>query len=274
LNFLIHVSMARDEQLPQSVLAIPILSRFSPAEELFYANVCKDLTAHNKPDTHVPFSLCSLFRLQVRSFDLLEATPFHQLLSKLSLIKPWLDERLLRYINGIERKSKAILLDLNRDNVLDEPLSHPFYSGGISHEARSSARVVRLRHLIALQEQNFGVLSALLHELRAACTEKDYSLLTMLAVEPSLLEISPLKKGGRPDITNLAMSAIASAPNSAIKSDALCVLALQGQVLIDRLSEVLPRVGDEFELVDQLLVFLLAGKSSTSLWYGEVGTAV
>ena len=118
------------------------------------------------------------------------------------------------------------------------------------------------------------MLSTLLHELWEVFKDNDYTLLKMLALEPSLMEVSPLNKGARHDITGLAMNAILLQENPAIKSDALCVLAVQGQVLIDRLPEILRAISLDTDLVDQLLVFLFSGKTTRSMWYGEVGSAL
>jgi hypothetical protein len=274
LNFIIHSTMAGEGQLPRAIIAIPVLSRLSPAEEIFFKDICKTLSAHNNPEVTIPFSLSPLFRLQVRSFRTFESTPFHQLLAKLSTIKPHLDDRLSRYLEGVEARAREILTTFGLSKQQGSTLSHPFYNTDSLDEFVPSARVIRIRQLIALQEQNLGVLSRLLHELLEAFSEKDYKLLTMLAVEPSLMELSFLKKSGRLDLSKLAAEAITSVQPPALQSDALCVLALQGQPLIDRLSEILPYIGNDPDLVDQLLVFLLANKSAKSLWYGDVGTAL
>lgn len=274
LNFLNRVSLARVEQLPSLILAIPIVSRLSPAEEIFFGDVCKQIAPRHEPLREITFSLAHLFRLQVRSFDIIESTPAYQLILRLASNKSWFDPRLLKYVDTLESNIKSLSPTIREDTTNSKLSRHPFYSGIQYEDEVSSARVIRIRHLIALQEQNLGVLSVLLHELLEAFKGNDYGLLTMLALEPSLIEVPPLSKGARHDITRLAMNAILGEASSATKSDALCVLALQGQVLIDRLPELLPSVGNDDDLIDQLLVFLFASKTSGSMWYGDVGNAL
>lgn len=274
LNFLNRVSLARADQLPSLILAIPIVCRLSPAEEIFFGDVCKRITARHEPTRKIPFSLAHLFRLQVRSFDIIESTPAYQLILRLASNDSWFDPRLLTYVEALKNNIRS-LASPTREAIANEGLSrHPFYAGVQYDDEPPSARVIRIRHLIALQEQNLGVLSVLLHELLEVFKVKDFGLLTMLALEPSLIEMRPLSKGARHDITRLAMDAILGESSAGLKSDALCVLALQGQVLIDRLPELLPKVGADDDLIDQLLVFLFASKTLGSMWYGNVGGAL
>jgi hypothetical protein len=258
LNFLIQVSKASSPQLPVAVLSVPMLSRFSPAEETFYKDICKSLTPSGNAGKEIPFSFHPLFRLQVRSAERLQALSLSELLNEFSSKQFGLDMRLQAYVLRVVQSIGADLSTSVRGNSDVLPFQHPFYSGQKGEPVVVSDRSLRIRHLIALLEQNVGVLSEVLVELLFACNDDDDSLLTMLVLEPDLLRIRPISKECRLDLTNLAMRALASDTTTlAMKSDALAVVALQGQPLINKASEILVAISGSSDLIDQFLVFLL-----------------
>jgi hypothetical protein len=269
LNFLIRICKAKADHLPAKLIAIPILSRFSPAEESFYKDVCRGVSVSEGRERSIPFSFCPLFRLQIRSFEKLQSTPVYELLSTLGSRQFWLDARLQKYVADITASLHLELSNTLRGDPDAPARQHPFYGGQDIDLMSMSGRVIRIRHLIALQEQNIGVLSQLLSELLYACSNDDDSLLTMLALEPDLINTPPLLRECRLDITNLAVRALtADGVSPAVKSDALCVLSLQGLSLIQRLPEVLPAIAGDTNLVDQFLVFLLTLVPRVRLWSG------
>lgn len=275
LNFLIQVSKASSPQLPVAVVSVPMLSRFSPAEETFYKDICKSLTPSGNASKEIPFSFDPLFRLQVRSAERLQALSLSELLNEFSSKQVGLDMRLQSYVLRVVQSVGADLSNSVRGNSDLFPFQHPFYSGQKGEPVVVSDRSLRIRHLIALLEQNVGVLSEVLFELLFACNDDDDSLLTMLALEPDLLRIRPISKECRLDLTNLAMRALASDKTElAMKSDALAVIALQGQPLINKASEILPAISGSSDLIDQFLVFLLTQLPSQKISSAVLGQAI
>jgi len=274
LNFLILISQARPEQLPQAVLAIPTLSRFSPAEEQFYSSVCRAVSPQGPSTTPIPFSFRPLFRVQVRSFEKLQGCFAYELASKMAG-QAFLDDRLQKYVARVIQRLENSVSSTQRSNLDLPALQHPFFNGRISDPASVSPRAIRIRHLIALQEQNVGVLGELLHELLDAALNDDFTVLTVISLELNLLEVPPLQKECRADIVNLAMKALISKETSSeMKSDAICVLAMTGQELIRQMEGILPVIGDDPDLIDQFLLFLLTNVPRTNLWFDDLNNSL
>jgi hypothetical protein len=270
LNFLLLVSKARPDQLPIGILAIPMLSRLGPAEEQFYTTVCRMIAAGDETTSTIPFSFRPLFRLQVRSFEKLQSTFSHELASKIAT-QAFLDPRLQKYVGRILQRLDYDFAIEQRNSADLPALQHPFFSGPVSPYSPISARSIRIRHLIALQEQNVGVLGALLHELLDATQNDDFSLLTIIALELNLLEVPPLLKECRADILDLAMRAIISTTlSSAIKSDAMALVSMAGQELVRQMERILPAIGHDSDLLDQFLVFLITKVPRTNVWLDDV----
>lgn len=266
LNFLIQVSKAQPSQLPAAVVAVPTLSRLSPAEETFYRDVCRTLGPSEGSPKRIPFFFNPLFRLQIRSFERIQTSPVYELIGRFLSKLSGLDMRLQKYVLKIGENIGADSPVFFRGQSAQLPFQHPFYSGQKGEPCHVSGRALRIRHLIALLEQNVGVLSEVLSEMLGACAGDDYTLLNLLALEPDLLVAAPISRECRKDLTDLSMRALsADETDEATKSDALAVLALQGQPVINRISEILMAISGKQELIDQLLVFLLVQSTPKTL---------
>jgi len=254
LNFLVRVARAGAEQLPTAVLSIPLVSRFSPGEEIFYSDAIRELYSSGPTASCVPLFFRPLFRLQIRSFESIDSAPVTRLLETLVRSKQFLDARLEDYLFGL-RAAFDIVMRLRRDGASTEARSFPFYSGRAVSKSEVSTRVVWVRQLIALQEQNVAVSSELLLRIRETCDALDFGLLTMLAIEPTLLSTPPLRRECRKGIVDLAVAALQSHVLLEVRSNALCVLAVCGDALVDHISDVLKAIDGHDELVDQFLAF-------------------
>jgi hypothetical protein len=125
---------------------------------------------------------------------------------------------LREYIENIQRRaeglnSTACLRHLLYPSEAQEPISY---------------QAIRLRHLLALNQQNEPVvleIMAILQRLTSRGNE-DFSILTMLALQPGLLLEPPLRQFGRELLVKLAIRTINDpVASGALKSDALIVLA-------------------------------------------------
>lgn len=271
LDFIRRTSIARRDQQPLLVLAVPMLSRFSPAEEHFYRYIFTELNVPDQPGKRIPFLFRPLFRLQVGSFDMLESTPAYRVISDMSHLRFHLNERLQEYLTKVEGNLRSIASELFASNSTETICQHPFYGGPQINGETVSSRVLHIRHLIALQEQNVGVLSYLLKEVFEACDEDDFSLLMMFASEPSLLSVSPLRSECRPKISQLAQRALENQELSeGLKSDALAVLLLQGTNIIEHTRKAIPLIAENPVLIDQLLTMLLTKAPRTNAWPDDV----
>lgn len=255
LNLIRRASIAKS--LPSAIIAIPILSRLSPAEEHLYRHIFKDVNVPDQKGKRVPFVFRPLFRLQVGSFEMLEATPVFHTTSKIVKGNSFFSSELEEYVKNIKEAQENI--DYRDFSERNNPvLQHPFYDGPPTAEETISSRVLFIRHLIALQEQNVGVLSYLIEEIVSACEQEDYSLLMMLAIEPSLLGSAPIRSELRRNITQLALKALESkSANDGIKSDALCVISLQDNQMQKNLGQVFPLIASAPHLINELLAFIL-----------------
>lgn len=268
-SFLIR---AASSSTPASaVIVMPVVSRFSTIDEILHKKIITELAIPSGDKKHIPFRFCPLFRLQVGYYEALHSTPAYELVSKLLIHKPYLHEKLRTYIDSIAKNLESVALRTYGDILTCQ---HPFYDRQQSGKDAVSVRTIHIRQLISLQNQNVGVLGELLRLIKEACDKRDYSLLTMLAVEPSLIEVSPLNKECRRDIMRLAVTVLSSDTTSELKSDALSVLSYTGQNLVEAIPTILPDIARDSTLTDQFLVFLLTHKPATNFVADDIASTL
>jgi hypothetical protein len=257
-NFVVRAGRTMRSQRPFSVVVIPIVSRLSPAEEYFFTALCTHISPEHDSgspnDAQIPMIFRPLFRLQVGSLVPAEAEPINHFLTDLRLLLANVDDRSRAYAENILHRAEHVFRG-DALSINDTPVvTHALY-GGEQPVSRLTYAAIRIRQLLSLHEQNIGVLGELLHEFFVAFENNDHAVLAILALEPRLLNLPPLRNQCWRGITELALSAIADGMSDAEKSDGLAVLASQG-VLVRVLDRVLPFVGGSRHLVDQLVVSL------------------
>lgn len=262
-SFLIRAVKADGQ--PLAILSLPVVSRINATDEVLFQQVCCGIFATRDLTKPVPFFFSPLFRLEANSFETMPAVPSYEMSSRFESLKSYLDVRLNNYVASMMRNFGIVA---HRRADLTASLSicqHPFYGQRQEEAETVTTKMVRIRHLISLQAQNVAVLNKLLSELHKACKEHDFNLLTMLAIEPSLFDTPCLQKECRRDILQLAISAIMHEVSFRIKSDALCVLSLDSQTMLEALPKLLPEVVKSIDLVNQLLLSIRANLQRDSL---------
>jgi hypothetical protein len=258
-----------------AIVAVPVFTRLSPAEEHLYSHLLRSVGLPHSGN-QILFAFAPLFRLQVRSYDDPAATPAFKHLSHLTRHGRHFGPLLRDYLEKVRQRLDETLREPSNENIPTKVCAHPFYAGksplGPEH---ASAQTVSIRHLIALHEQNVAVLGHLLHEVRTACNADDSSLLTMFATEPSLLELRPFQRHCRRDLVDLARRIINN-PDSAspLKSDALVVLLADPSLSADIIGEIAAGVQGDQDLLEQFLVMLLANATKGPMVGSDVGVAI
>ena len=228
------------------VIAIVGVNRLNPAEVRFF-ELIHGLSG--MADHRLSFAYDYLFTLQIRSVP--GRGPIWNPLLEAALTDPGLRVGELRdYIAQIALRAEQ----LENQN----PLLHLFCP-----EASPETlpyEVVRFRHLLALNQQNEPVtidIIALVDKLTKESTEEP-ALLTVLALEPDLLNDPPLRQFARPAIMRMAVRVLRNPDRSlALKSDALTVMAAFPHGLKQNLTDVASEIFATPTLWRQLAVLLL-----------------
>lgn len=257
-NFVVRVSRTAADERPMGLIVTPVVVRLSPTEEYFFTDICRQIGSGEpgKQAESLPFAFAPLFRLQVGSLVPADAVPINHFLAEFGRRREMLDERSQRYAQKVMERADRVFY-AERATINDTPIvAHPFHLGE-DEEPSISYRSIRIRQLLSLHEQNVGVLGELLHEFFVAFEEKEYDVLSVLALEPRLLlDVRPVNTACWRGVTDLALSALRSKVSDALKSDALAVLALQRDVFVKSLAVILPAIGHSTTLVDQVVTFL------------------
>jgi hypothetical protein len=223
LNFVIRASEARNEQRPDVVLAIPVVTRLSPSEEYLYAHILQSLgqEIHLKD---IRFSFLPLLRLCIKSHMDVESTSIYRYVRGIESQALVANPRLRTYLTDVLARIENFGRE-SEQHAHERPVcSHPFYPKTVERFT-ASIRTIWIRALIALYEQNVAVLGALLHEIREACRAGDTTLFAMFSLEPDLCSLRPIKRCCANDIRDFALIVLEDPSSSpAIKSDALIAL--------------------------------------------------
>jgi len=273
-NFMMLAAQTKAKSRPRALAVIPVFTRLSPTEDYLYRTFLRTLGS-GFDEFVMPFAFVPLFRLNIRSYDDLESTPVYRYLSHLMKFEGALGTRLGTHLTEIQQRLEYVAKGYGRDATSDLVYTHPFSPDSISQSSYSvSHRTVWIRQLISLHEQNIAVLGELLHQIRKACTEEDFSLLTMFAVEPVLTELRPIERSCGEDIRDLALRALRKAGTVGIKSDALIALFHHEIASPAIVSEAAALVEGEGALVDQLLLMMFGNHSSGLRMSSEIANAI
>lgn len=256
-----------DPTLPSALLAIVLVNRLSPAENRFF-ELCPEFTtskATNTSPSSIQFRLGQILRLQVKSSERGAETVLHDFVRPLLEHRHEMHPRLRKYLDKLHARLDAIL-KLGRNIKTEiEPIRHIFYPESYLADVSVSFRTARIRHLLALHQQNEGVLSELLIEIASAVERNDYTLVSLFALDPSLLDEDPIASMCLPGLRHLSLSLLASDCDPSLKSDAIAVIAGMPGQLPRAITEILPLVWSS----DELLTFLFAFVFGQTLQDGD-----
>lgn len=266
-----------EKRVPSEIIAMVVVNRLSPGENRFFG-VCRELAGAPMADqtqtSGILFRLTQVFRLQVKSTEKLAETDIHGLVRTMQSHEHNLPPRLRTYLQAVADKISRMFALHGGGLSHNANIQHPFYPQDTVHETQVTTRAVRIRHLLALNQQNEGVLTPLLQEIQAAEAAKDFTLLHILAIEPSLLKADPLVSASRAGVRQLCMEAIAADLPPHAKSDALAVLAMEPRELTRSLRAILVPLLKDTHLADQLLTCLLAQRDRDDHWFNAINAAL
>lgn len=257
LRDFLHRAIAGVAPRPGVILALAALNRLSPGEVRFLG-LCGALGAPGAISRPVPFRYTYFFNVQVRF--LRSAGPVrHPLLETALASRRVHHEELRHYLAELRERTLHI--------SQRQPLRHVFCTAG--EAAPVSVHAVRLRHLLALNQQNEPVVMEILHAVKEASgpSYRDPSILTMLALEPALLQNPPLRQFGRHMLIDLAINVLSSKTPLTQRSDALVVLASYPRAFHDHYRKIADGALGDDALSRQLAVHLLAhGDPTEPIW--------
>lgn len=245
---------ALETPIPGALLGVLIVNRMSPGENRFL-DLHRQI-ASAKTSAPILTELRSLFRLQVRLADRDLVESVSEVISQIYERRQYYDDRLRSYVDSIRERADRVFRSPQMPASL--VVRHPFYPTDDLASENVSVRAIRIRHLLALQQQNEGVIAEILKELSFAQAEGDVSILSMLALEPYLLKEDPIVSEGSQILTDLCLIAIRGEYSAQTKSDAIAVFAMTPSEFLPHLTHVLRAIKDNDRLVSAAAVFLLA----------------
>lgn len=246
LREFLHRIATAAEPPPAAVVAVVAVNRLSPGEVRFF-RLCKHLVGTG--GLKLPFAYDYLFNLQVgsRSGD----GPINHTVTDRIMAEPILAVGELReYLMELRRR----LTDSSGSSTIRHVMSPSLTMRAISIDA------IRFRHLMALHQQNEPVVHEVLRLLEQMTSAKspDPSLLSVLAIEPALLVVAPLRQFGHKLLTELAIRTLQDSEASPeVRSDALVILASYNHAIRDSFDRIATHVLKNRELRMQLASHLL-----------------
>lgn len=219
----------------------------------------------------MPFRFGALFRLQVKAADSQNPHGVPELIREILKHREYFDERLSNYADALRNRLNLVFGPLVPSSNVKHIILHPF----VPHEVPVlplGINAVHLRHLLALNEQNEGVVSEILRVVPDMINLHDYRLLSMLAIEPGLIEDDPLANHCWTAIKQLCLDCLSKNVSVNEKSDALVVLCQRPEEFLQSLDSVLPCITGKSDLMNQVAIFLLSFSRHSRKWYEEVQT--
>jgi hypothetical protein len=245
------------ERRPVALVTILIVNRLSPRETRFLstcASLSRASTSVSTPGKTIEpvlFRFAALFRLQVRSVETEGQTAAVDLLDRISVGHGLRDTNLQAYLQVLRTK-------LSEGLQRGKPVAHLFWPETPVEPCPITTRAIRLRHLLALNQQHEGAIPDILRELQHVVNSHDYSVLSILALEPQLLKDDPLDREHVGTIRELCVEAICSDVAIALKSDALTVLFQYSGQVVECLDRILVPLLQDDNLYVQFLAQFLA----------------
>ncbi|MCW0220912.1 MAG: hypothetical protein OJI67_21470, partial [Prosthecobacter sp.] len=193
----------------------------------------------------IPFELADILRLQVRSREG-ELPVDHPLIKRIASSGPIPNQELRLYFKNVMARMNG-----------PYPIRHVFYPHHVDN-CMLSWEAAQLRHLLSLFQQNEAVLPAIIDCWNNLQMQKSPSLISLLALEPELLDEPPFNGMCRRDTVKLCCEIIKD-QNSAVpdKSDSLVVLAWCESYFFNSLNEIVPFILHDENLRVQFLLFSL-----------------
>ena len=253
----VHRAMQSESPKPCVIVAIAIVNRLSPGEVRFL-NLCRSLNcdSENGFGGNPKFVYRYLFSLQVRSHR--QARIFgHRLLDAVLECPRFFHPTLRHYVDSLREATRAPLSGT--------PRRHLFYPDAVPEPVTTAA--IQFRHLLALNQQNEPVVLEIMRRLEklSDTSAPDPSILTVFALEPSLLDDPPLRQFGTEMIVRLAKQVLVGECSVVRKSDALAVLACFPRVFREHYPEFGQAVLADEKLARQFVVHAVANLTPSDI---------
>lgn len=237
-----------------AIFACPLISRLSPSEEQMFVRTRLLGLKDEMAEPVIPFLFRALFQLRVGTHANLDTISSLQRLKDLLIrLEP------LRHIDELRDWAGKISKKIEKISAMPSNFieQFPFFAEPCE-PLRVTSNAVLWRHLIALFEQRVPVVNRLVEVFFDMLSEKDFSVLLFLALEPHLLLNDILGGSLQSELTELALRAMETAENVGLRSASLWVLYCDGEPFSNhqaRIARICVR--DEF-LRPQWLALLLA----------------
>jgi len=220
-DFILAMLQAPPGTHPGKIALCPVVSRLDPSEENLLLKT-SSLALDNSDSEFVSIHFDALLQLRIRAYRNLEELPLTQRLREfLGRIEDlYYPEAVSTWSAGVRQKMRSMATPPN-------PVEQfPLHSRRDLPHVQVSENALLFRHLIGLHQLGIPVTEALVQCLRRTISDRDRSLLIVLAIEPDLLVDGFLSRAFESDIAELALGVLESPQlnHEGVRSNALWVL--------------------------------------------------
>ena len=233
-EFVSSFSYGSGRAKPSAVLLCPVVSKLSPNQERFFRQVEGYSTQIKGPTTidqdisgqaTLKLRLLSLLQLRLRTYARLEHTAFF---ARLKLFVERGQPQCRGEIEGLFAELQKFMSRVSLEEF-NSIIQCPFTCLLPEREQGNqdvSLEVISLRQLLALRQQGGPFSADILRIAREIVESNDISLLTVLALEPDLLDDDAIIRLLRKEIAGLCVRALETSESTSIdKANALWVIA-------------------------------------------------
>lgn len=199
---------------PRQIVLCPVVDKLSPSHEALFTRFSVNPTS----GAPTPVAFTSVLQARIRSYRRLDEVPF------VASLRP--------VFEAMTESASEKLSDLaSQARVEAESLATTAVTVPLAPARKApptSVDAVLARHLLAMIRQGQPLVAALLNTVRALARARDYSLLTVFALEPDLHVDDVVERVLAPEITSLALAAlVAEDAATEVRLNALATLALR-----------------------------------------------
>lgn len=234
---------------PAVLQLLVFINKLPPSEE----RLLHDIQSISRADGgSLPILFDALLQLRIPTFERFEATSLARYIANILAACRGIDlDEVQRWIDDIAAVA-AYIADSSGTEAVQCAM------GPLAEHSEVSVEAILFRHLIAIHQQGLPVIEAIVHCLHRLTKANDYSVITVLALEPDLLTDALLSGPLSNDIGELAFAALSQGAPLGVRRNALFVaLQLHGYIT-GRAAEVARTALLDTELRGELVGLSLA----------------
>jgi hypothetical protein len=238
--------------MASALLLLPIVNRLSPSEEQLLTRIPE--ISRGQAGQPMQLMFASVIQLRIKYYESIESTELFTAMRRLTdAVSDTADAQIDEWTAIVDAARKGWSRRIN-------PLQDLCDLEDVRREVPSA--VVYVRHLLSLSQQGLDVMDECLSTIRRLIAAREYSLCTMLSLEPGLLKEPIISRVLGRDLWELALEALTRANDPQLRRAALLVLGLRPGGLAEHAARVGWDCAQTAELAPLWFALLLAESDS------------